>query len=59
MATNFLLYYSIIRFGLEYLRADSQMEQLAFLSKSQRFFLLFIIVAVVIKMQLKTPLPLI
>lgn len=49
LATNFLLFYSIIRFVLEYLRADSQMEIVGFLSKSQRFFLIFIVIALIIK----------
>lgn len=49
MATNFLLMYSVIRFGLEYLRADSQMEIIAFLSKSQWFFLLFIAIALLLR----------
>lgn len=49
LSTNFLWVYSIIRFGLEFLRADSQMEIIGFLSKSQRFFLLFIFIAIRIR----------
>lgn len=49
MATNFLLMYSVIRFGLEYLRADSQMEIIGFLSKSQWFFLVFIVIALIVR----------
>ncbi len=53
LATNFLLYYSLIRFLLEYLRADSQQEIIVFLSKSQRFFLVFIGVALLIKWKMR------
>ncbi len=49
LSTSFLLYYSIIRFFLEYLRADSQMEYIGFCTKSQRFFIIFIIIALVLK----------
>jgi phosphatidylglycerol:prolipoprotein diacylglycerol transferase len=45
LSTNFLLYYSIIRFFLEYLRADSQLEFVWFCTRSQRFFLFFIIIS--------------
>jgi prolipoprotein diacylglyceryltransferase len=41
LSTNFMLYYPIIRFFLEYLRADSQEEFVWIFTKSQRFFLLF------------------
>lgn len=44
----FLLRYSIIRFLLEYLRQDSQSEFIWPFSKSQRFFLIFIIVWIII-----------
>jgi phosphatidylglycerol:prolipoprotein diacylglycerol transferase len=44
----FLLWYSIIRFLLEYLRQDSQAEFIWPFSKSQRFFLIFIIVWIII-----------
>lgn len=53
LATNFLLYYSVIRFLLEYLRADSQQEIIAFLTKSQRFFLVFIGIALLLKRHLR------
>ena len=49
LSTNFLLYYSIIRFFLEYLRADSQLEFLGPCTKSQRFFLLFALLALSLK----------
>ena len=49
LSTNFLLYYSIIRFFLEYLRADSQLEFIGFCTKSQRFFLIFAILALSLK----------
>lgn len=45
LSTNFLLYYSIIRFLLEYLRADSQLEFVGFCTRSQWFFLCFILLA--------------
>lgn len=44
----FLLWYSIIRFLLEYLRQDSQAEFIWLFSKSQRFFIIFIIVWIII-----------
>ena len=43
----FLLRYSIIRFILEYLRQDSQSEFIWALTKSQRFFLIFIILWII------------
>ena len=49
LATNFLLFYSLIRFWLEYLRADSQLEFIGFFTKSQRFFLGFMGIALVLK----------
>ena len=49
LSTNFLLYYSIIRFLLEYLRADSQLEFVGFCTRSQRFFLCFILLAFCLK----------
>lgn len=45
LSVNFLLLYSVIRFWLEYLRADSQMEIVGVFSKSQRFFLVFVMIA--------------
>ena len=54
LSTNFLLYYSIIRFLLEYLRADSQLEFIWLFTKSQWFFILFILIAIVIKLFLRT-----
>jgi len=53
LATNFLLYYSIIRFFLEYLRADSQEEFIGIFTKSQRFFLLFILIAIILKIRIR------
>ena len=44
----FLLRYSIIRFLFEYLRQDSQSEFIWPFSKSQRFFLIFIITWIII-----------
>ena len=44
----FLLRYSIIRFLLEYLRQDSQSEFIWPFTKSQRFFIIFIITWIVI-----------
>ena len=45
---NFLFWYSIVRFLLEYLRQDSQSEFIWPFSKSQRFFIIFIIVWIII-----------
>ena len=44
----FLLWYSIIRFLLEYIRQDSQAEFIWPFSKSQRFFIIFIITWIII-----------
>ena len=44
----FLLWYSIIRFLLEYLRQDSQSEFIWPFSKSQRFFITFVIIWIII-----------
>ena len=44
----FLLRYSIIRFLFEYLRQDSQSEFIWPFTKSQRFFVIFIIVGMII-----------
>ena len=52
MSTNFLLFYSLIRFFLEYLRADSQSEFVGIFTKSQRFFITFFIIAIIIKIYL-------
>ena len=49
MATNFLLFYSVVRFVFEYVRVDSQMEIIGFMSKSQWFFVVFIVVAIFIR----------
>lgn len=43
----FLLRYSTIRFILEYLRQDSQTEFIWFFTKSQRFFIMFIIIWII------------
>ena len=43
----FLLWYSIIRFLLEYFRQDSQAEFIWPFSKSQRFFIIFIIIWII------------
>ena len=39
--------YSLVRFSLEYLRQDSQMEVIWYFSKSQYIFIVFIIISVV------------
>ena len=44
----FLLWYSIIRFLFEYLRQDSQSEFIWPFSKSQRFFITFVIIWIII-----------
>jgi phosphatidylglycerol:prolipoprotein diacylglycerol transferase len=44
----FLLWYSIIRFLFEYLRQDSQLEFIWPFSKSQRFFIIFIVIWMII-----------
>ena len=49
----FLLRYSIIRFILEYLRQDSQWEFIWLFSKSQRFFIIFTIIWIIIRSYLK------
>lgn len=49
LASNFLLRYSIVRFLLEYLRADSQLEFTGMFTKSQRFFLFFIVISIWLK----------
>ena len=54
LATNFLLMYSGIRFLLEYLRADSQMEIIGFLSKSQRFFVVFMVIGLLVRWSLNS-----
>ena len=48
----YLLWYSIIRFLLEYLRQDSQSEFIWPFSKSQRFFVIFIITWIIIAIYL-------
>jgi phosphatidylglycerol:prolipoprotein diacylglycerol transferase len=58
LSTNFMLYYPIIRFFLEYLRADSQEEFVWIFTKSQRFFLLFILIAISVKYQVRKREPL-
>ena len=50
LSTNFLLCYSLIRFLLEYLRADSQLEFVWFCTKSQWFFIFFAIIALLLKL---------
>ena len=54
LATNFLLMYSGVRFVLEYLRADSQMEIIGFLSKSQRFFVVFMVIGLLVRWSLNS-----
>lgn len=44
----FLLYYSAVRFALEYLRADSQLEFIGPFTKSQRFFIAFFLLGIII-----------
>ena len=48
----FLLRYSIVRFNLEYIRQDSQAEFVWPFSKSQRFFVIFIIAGIFISIYL-------
>lgn len=48
IAMIFLLRYSIIRFILEYVRQDSQPEFIWPFTKSQRFFIIFIITGIII-----------
>lgn len=48
----FLFWYSIVRFILEYIRQDSQSEFIGPFTKSQRFFLIFIVIWVTITIQL-------
>jgi len=52
LSTNFLICYSFIRFFLEYLRADSQMEFVWIFTKSQWFFLIFFIIGLIIRFYL-------
>lgn len=47
LSAIFLFGYSLVRFGLEYLRQDSQSEFVGFFTKSQWFFVVFMMVAVV------------
>ena len=51
----FILRYSSIRFILEYLRQDSQAEFVWLFSKSQRFFLCFIIICIILIIILNYP----
>lgn len=48
ISSCFLIYYSSVRFLLEYIRYDSQSEFILFFTKSQRFFLIFIIIWITI-----------
>jgi phosphatidylglycerol:prolipoprotein diacylglycerol transferase len=48
----FLLRYSTVRFLLEYLRQDSQSEFIWLFTKSQRFFIIFIITGIIITIYL-------
>jgi phosphatidylglycerol:prolipoprotein diacylglycerol transferase len=48
----FLLRYSIIRFILEYVRQDSQSEFIWIFTKSQRFFIIFTIIWIIITIYL-------
>ena len=48
----FLLRYSTIRFILEYVRQDSQSEFIWIFTKSQRFFIIFIIIWIIITIYL-------
>jgi len=43
ISSYFVLGYGVVRFLLEYLRHDSQAEFIGLFSKSQRFFLLFLV----------------
>jgi phosphatidylglycerol:prolipoprotein diacylglycerol transferase len=42
IVANFLIFYSIFRFFIEYLRVDSQSQYIWLFTKSQRIFLIFI-----------------
>lgn len=46
LSSFFLIWYSMVRFFLEYLRMDSQSEYIAFLTKSQWFFVFFFFVGI-------------
>ena len=48
----FLFWYSIVRFLLEYVRQDSQAEFIWPFTKSQRFFLIFIIIWIILTIYL-------
>lgn len=48
ISSFFLIYYSSIRFLLEYIRYDSQSEFILIFTKSQRFFLAFIVLWITI-----------
>ncbi len=47
LSAVFLFGYSLVRFFLEYLRQDSQSEFVGFFTKSQWFFVIFMVVALV------------
>lgn len=53
IVATFLLWYSGIRFLLEYVRADSQLEFHGWFTTSQRFFLWFFLLGVVIRVRRK------
>lgn len=53
IVATFLLWYSGIRFLLEYVRADSQLEFNGWFTTSQRFFLWFFLLGVVIRVRRK------
>ncbi len=46
LTSHFVLRYALVRFLLEYLRADSQLEFIGLFSKSQRFFLPFFLLGI-------------
>ncbi len=48
LSAVFLFWYSLIRFVLEFVRQDSQMEIIGLFSKSQYFFIMFMIFAILV-----------
>ncbi|MDD3262759.1 MAG: prolipoprotein diacylglyceryl transferase [Candidatus Absconditabacteria bacterium] len=48
LSSFFIVWYSFVRFFLEYLRMDSQSEYVAFFTKSQWFFVIFFLIGIFI-----------
>lgn len=53
ITATFVLGYSVIRFFLEYLRADSQQERIGVATKSQRRFLLFMSLGMLLALRVR------